>query len=57
LSVTPTQVNKSINLATTDTTSDDTDYYMFSDAAASDVNKKITQANLRDTIAASETAK
>lgn len=57
LSVTPTQANKLANLATTDTTFDDTDYFLFSDAAASDVNKKITIANSRDQLAASNTLK
>lgn len=57
LSVTPTQANTLVSLATTDTTSSDTDYYVFQDAAASDVNKRITQANLRDSLAASETVK
>lgn len=57
LSVTPTQANTLVNLATTDTTSSDTDFYMFEDAAASNINKKITQANLRESLAASETVK
>lgn len=57
LSVTPTQVNKSVSLATTDTTSDETDYYVFQDAAASDVNKKILKSDLRNDLAASDTLK
>ena len=57
LSVTPTQANKLVNLATTDTTSSDTDFLIFEDAAASNINKKITQANFRDQIAASTTQK
>jgi hypothetical protein len=54
---TPSQLNKLVSLATTDTTSSDTDYYIFQDASSSDVNKRITQSNLRDSIPASDTEK
>ena len=57
LSVTPTQANKLINLATTDITSDETDYYGFSDVAAGGVTKKILKSNMRNDFAADETKK
>jgi len=57
LSITPTQANKLINLATTDITSDETDYYGFSDVAAGGVNKKILKSNMRNDFAADETKK
>ena len=57
LSVTATQANTLVSLATTDTTSSDTDYWIFQDAAASDVNKKQLQSNVRESLAASETVK
>jgi len=46
-----------VSLANSDTTSDETDYYIFQDAAASDINKKILKSDLRDDLAASTTIK
>lgn len=57
LHVLPSQANKIVSLAGTETAIAEDDLIVFSDTDASGVNKKITKANARETMAASTTAK